>query len=456
MVRTVDGEAKAGLDYEKINKRVNFKKGETEVEILVAIIDDDEWEPDEDFFVELYDAETEQRLHGEDTRTRITILDDDKPGMIVFKEKKVLKHPANDAVCVVNISRINGSDGKISCKFKTIPLGSGDQRAKEDVDYKPISGTITFENNEREKDVRIDILPHEEGDEDEQRDEIFGLKLYDAEPSAVKISKKDTVVIQIVTDAAKKKQAEALSQLMERIEREENTTWCHQFTRATYLHPQKNEDGEIEDISASEAILHFFSIGWKVLFAVCPPPHVGGGIPCFLAAIAFIGALTAIVGEVAGAMGCVMGLKPGVTAITFVAIGTSLPDTFASMTAARESPNADSAVGNITGSNSVNVFLGLGLPWTIAVIYSRMNDEEYKVPAEGLDLSVVLFLSCCLVGIAILIFRRCMVKGELGGSKAGRIVSALIFFSLWLIYIVFSCLGQYGVISISSKAKAAS
>ena len=80
-------------------------------------------------------------------------------------------------------------------------------------------------------------MPHEEGDEDEQRDEIFGLKLYDAEPSAVKISKKDTVVIQIVTDAAKKKQAEALSQLMERIEREENTTWCHQFTRATYLHP---------------------------------------------------------------------------------------------------------------------------------------------------------------------------------------------------------------------------
>ena len=59
MVRTVDGEAKAGLDYEKLNKRVNFKKGDTEAEILVAIIDDDEWEPDEDFFVELYDAETE-------------------------------------------------------------------------------------------------------------------------------------------------------------------------------------------------------------------------------------------------------------------------------------------------------------------------------------------------------------------------------------------------------------
>lgn len=158
-----------------------------------------------------------------------------------------------------------------------------------------------------------------------------------------------------------------------------------------------------------------------------------------------------MVGEVAGVMGCVMGLKPGVTAITFVAIGTSLPDTFASMTAARESPNADSAVGNITGSNSVNVFLGLGLPWVIAVIYSRENNEEYKVPAKGLDLSVVLFLSVCLVGIAMLIIRRCVVKGELGGSPAGRVASLIFFVCLWFIYIIFSCLGQYDFISISSE-----
>ena len=156
---------------------------------------------------------------------------------------------------------------------------------------------------------------------------------------------------------------------MERIQREEKITWKEQFKNATMMHPTKNEDGEIEDISTFETIIHFFSISWKMLFALCPPAHMGSGVPCFLIAICFIGALTAIVGQVAGAMGCVMGLKPGVTAITFVAIGTSLPDTFASMKAAKESPYADSAIGNITGSNSVNVFLGMGLPWVIAVIY---------------------------------------------------------------------------------------
>ena len=57
-----------------------------------------------------------------------------------------------------------------------------------------------------------------------------------------------------------------------------------------------------------------------------------------------------------------------ITAITFVALGTSVPDLFASKTAAIAEETADDSVGNVTGSNSVNVFLGLGLPWLMACI----------------------------------------------------------------------------------------
>jgi solute carrier family 8 (sodium/calcium exchanger) len=88
----------------------------------------------------------------------------------------------------------------------------------------------------------------------------------------------------------------------------------------------------------------------------------------------------------------VIGLKPAVTAITFVALGTSLPDTFASKQAAQESKNADSAIGNVTGSNSVNVFLGLGLPWVIAVIYYESSGDKFIVPAGNLAFSVIVFL----------------------------------------------------------------
>ena len=76
-----------------------------------------------------------------------------------------------------------------------------------------------------------------------------------------------------------------------------------------------------------------------------------------------------IVGDLAAIFGCLVGLKDSVTAITFVALGTSLPDLFASKQAAVQEKYADASIGNVTGSNSVNVFLGLGLPWMIASIY---------------------------------------------------------------------------------------
>lgn len=92
-------------------------------------------------------------------------------------------------------------------------------------------------------------------------------------------------------------------------------------------------------------------------------------MPCFFAALAMIGAVTYVVGEVATVLGCVLYIRESVTAISIVALGTSAPDTFASVTAAQQSENADSAIGNITGSNAVNVFLGCGLPWLFGSIY---------------------------------------------------------------------------------------
>jgi solute carrier family 8 (sodium/calcium exchanger) len=84
-----------------------------------------------------------------------------------------------------------------------------------------------------------------------------------------------------------------------------------------------------------EALFHFVCIGWKVLFAFIPPSNYGKGLPAFMVALAFIGIITMFVGEVATILGCAIGLKASVTAITLVALGTSLPDTFASKTAAQ-------------------------------------------------------------------------------------------------------------------------
>ena len=58
-------------------------------------------------------------------------------------------------------------------------------------------------------------------------------------------------------------------------------------------------------------------------------------------------------------------------------MGTSLPDTFASKIAAENEKTADNAIGNVTGSNSVNVFLGLGLPWVLAAIYWQLKVDLF-------------------------------------------------------------------------------
>jgi solute carrier family 8 (sodium/calcium exchanger) len=232
------------------------------------------------------------------------------------------------------------------------------------------------------------------------------------------------------------------------------------------LHPTKNESGEIEQVSGGRAFFHFLSIGWKVLFSIVPPPHMCGGWACFFVALAFIGVVVVIVGETATLFGCVVGLKDGLTAVTFVAIGTSLPDTFASKTAAQKERYADAAIGNITGSNCVNVFLGLGLPWMISTIYYNSKgtsnvgpnsaagyyppntedfvDGDYYVPQGSLTIAVITYLLCSAVGFIILIIRRVVVKGELGGSDAGRFGTAFIFTIIWIVYVIVVGLATYG------------
>jgi len=53
-----------------------------------------------------------------------------------------------------------------------------------------------------------------------------------------------------------------------------------------------------------------------------------GGWACFTVSIIMIGVLTAVIGDLASHFGCTIGLKDSVTAISFVALGTSLPGIF--------------------------------------------------------------------------------------------------------------------------------
>ena len=372
--RTIDGTALENKDYEKFNQEITMRARETEKKIKVQIVDNNEWEPDLDFYIELYDLSTMggasqgneeeepkyTRLDGDDTRCKVTILDEDFPGTIGFEctNLQVLKSQERVEITIV---RNEGSDGQISCTIQTESLneqGNAGVAAVEFEDYIPRHEKVIFQNGENSKVISITLVNErvkQLGDntkmlkvdeDDESRDEIeemdevldviFKVKIERAEPEGVKISKKNVCFVTIVQNDSVNKHEDEQLKLLNYFIQSKEPSWSQQFIAALSLGPVIDQDNLIVDeVSLGEALMHFATIGWKVLFALVPPPKMGGGIPAFLIALAFIGIVTAVVGEVATVLGCVAGLEPSVTAITLVAIGTSLPDTFASMVAAQ-------------------------------------------------------------------------------------------------------------------------
>ena len=208
---------------------------------------------------------------------------------------------------------------------------------------------------------------------------------------------------------------------------------------------------------------------WNIVVAtLVPPVALLGGWPSFVVSLSLTGFTTAIIGDLASLFGCIIGLSDYVTAITIVALGTSLPDTFASAYAAKNDSNADAAIGNVTGSNSVNVFLGLGIAWLVGsfywegaengtlewqqrVVYYPGGAQVVKDFPNGaffvskgiVSFSVIVYCACACITIAILCLRRKFTGAELGGK--GGIGVSVVLVCLWGVFIALSTLKSEGV-----------
>lgn len=125
-----------------------------------------------------------------------------------------------------------------------------------------------------------------------------------------------------------------------------------------------------------------------------------------------------------------------------------ISDTFASKVAAMQDQHADASIGNVTGSNAVNVFLGIGVAWSVAAIYWRIKGKEFEVEPGALAFSVTLFTIFAFISMAVLLFRRRpSIGGELGGPRMSRLLTSLLLLGLWFLYILFSSLEAYCHIS---------
>lgn len=445
-IETLNRTAIANIDYIPLKETLNFEAGETEKKITIQIIDNKQWNPDKVFLVRLSWSQTGESVQQDVVKgpvciLTVTIVDDDEPGIIAFGQRMFVVAESSKKI-VIPVLREQGADGDVKVKWKAV-----DGTAKRGRDYLCTDGELTFGHGIISQDIEIEIVD----DVEEEKDEYFEVVLMEPKGGA-KIGHINRTMITITNDDDYNTFMGSIMKKVNinrdnfRLRRDE---WIEQIKSAITLKGEIVE-GEEEKLSKLAYFLHVLSFGWKVLFSFVPPTSILGGWLTFFISLTLIGVITAVVGDVAGTLGCLINLKDSVTAITLVALGTSLPDLFASRTAARMERFADNAIGNVTGSNSVNVFLGLGLPWLIAAIYWNAQGERFEVRAGSLGFSVGLYTAVSLIAIGVLIVRRMMPifgPGELGGPPKFAFATCFLFVSLWVFYVILSSLQAYGIIA---------
>ncbi|XP_004539998.2 sodium/calcium exchanger 3 isoform X2 [Maylandia zebra] len=483
--KTEDGSANAGADYEFTEGMVVFKPGEMIKEISIGIIDDDIFEEDEHFFVRLSNLrvlETEDEVLsanslpypkavlGFPTVATVTILDDDHSGIFTFESNSA--HVSESiGIMEVKVLRTSGARGTVIVPYRTVEglaKGGGE-------DFEDTYGELEFKNDETCKFVHVKIID----DEEYEKNKNFFLEL--AEPRMVDMSLQKALLLaddvpdrKLTSDEEEAKRIAEMGKpvlgehskleviieesyefksTVDKLIKKTNlalvvgtNSWREQFMEAITVSADEDEDdtGEERLPSCFDYVMHFLTVFWKVLFACVPPTDYMNGWACFTISIIIIGLLTAVIGDLASHFGCTIGLKDSVTAVVFVALGTSVPDTFASKVAAVQDTYADASIGNVTGSNAVNVFLGIGMAWSVAAIYWHMKGKPFVVEAGSLAFSVTLFTIFAFLAISVLLYRRrAHIGGELGGPRGHRLATSAFLFSLWFLYILFSSLEAY-------------
>lgn len=105
------GSNKDEHNYEPINlKNEVLKAGEDKKEYKIVIHDNENWNPDLCFKVELFDCKSGLKLEGEDCQTKVTIIDEDEKPKVSFKDIniKVVRDAKEDKKVQIKIVRLEG------------------------------------------------------------------------------------------------------------------------------------------------------------------------------------------------------------------------------------------------------------------------------------------------------------------------------------------------------------
>ncbi|XP_024900970.1 sodium/calcium exchanger 1 isoform X6 [Pteropus alecto] len=425
--RTEDGTANAGSDYEFTEGTVVFKPGETQKEIRVGIIDDDIFEEDENFLVHLSNVKVSSEASedgileanhvsslaclGSPSTATVTIFDDDHAGIFTFEEP-VTHVSESIGIMEVKVLRTSGARGNVIVPYKTI---EGTARGGGE-DFEDTCGELEFQNDEIVKIITIRIFDREEY----EKECSFSLVL--EEPKWIRRGMKALLLNELggftITGQPVFRKVHAREHpipstvitIAEECDDKQPLTSKEEEERriAEMGRPILGEHTKLEVII--EESYEFKSTVDKLIKKT----------------------------NLALVVGTNSWREQFIEAITVSA------DTFASKVAATQDQYADASIGNVTGSNAVNVFLGIGVAWSIAAIYHAANGEQFKVSPGTLAFSVTLFTIFAFINVGVLLYRRRPeIGGELGGPRTAKLLTSSLFVLLWLLYIFFSSLEAY-------------
>ncbi len=159
---TTDGAAVATTDYVAKSGIVTFLDGELSKTIRIEIADDNQFEADEDFNVELTNLIGAATLGR--ALTTVTILDDDVilPAGIVEIENATYSVNENANTIDINVVRTGGSAGEVR-----VDISTEDGSATNGNDFVGLSQNLVFADAETSKTISINIIDDTvfEGDE---------------------------------------------------------------------------------------------------------------------------------------------------------------------------------------------------------------------------------------------------------------------------------------------------
>ncbi|XP_022909911.1 sodium/calcium exchanger Calx isoform X2 [Onthophagus taurus] len=457
---TEDGTATAGADYIATKGTLHFAPGEKEKSFSLEVIDDDVFEADEHFYVRLRNSQPPGMI-GSPNLATIIIMDDDHGGIFKFT-KQNFELVESVGTYELNVNRCSGARGRV-----LVPYWTEDGTAKNGKEYDSVEGHLVFENNESEKSIILTIIK----EDSYEKDVLFYVQLGEPQMCGASLAasaekkrpedrtEQEKVALlgkprlgEITRAQIRIKESKEFKNTVDKLVQRANaslligtSSWKEQFVEAVNVSASDESDEKAP--SYMDYFMHCLTFFWKVAFAFVPPTGLFRGYLCFVISIVVIGIVTAVIGDVASHFGATLGIKDSVTAIVFVALGTSIPDTFASKVAAIQDKYADASIGNVTGSNAVNVFLGIGVAWSLAAIYHNYHGNAFKVNPGNLAFSVTMFCIGAGITIIVLLLRRSKsIGGELGGPVVAKYITSGFLFLLWVMYLVLSSLEVYGVV----------